>query len=125
MVDHQNTPPSHFRSYTTFEHSSWIKKRSIADGQTASKGSVWPLLRIGPESVAGFGPKYAGVWIYFESSILRIWKRIEVVVVSEGVIFVVKFKVGTHSFDPNDASRYAKVYDQIHDFLTRCGLPTL
>ena len=30
FVDHQNTPPSHFRSYTTFEHSSHLKAGDFA-----------------------------------------------------------------------------------------------
>lgn len=46
-------------------------------------------------------------------------------VVSEGMLFVVELKVGTHCFGPHDACRGAKVYDQTHGFLACNGAPTL
>lgn len=47
--------------------------------------------------------------IYFEFSIPRMGKRVDVVIVAMGVIFVIEFKVGSHSFDS-----YA--IDQAHDY---------
>lgn len=38
-------------------------------------------------------------WIYFEFSIPRMGRRVDVVIVAGGVVFVVEFKVGAHSFD--------------------------
>jgi hypothetical protein len=48
-------------------------------------------------------------WIYFEFSIPRMGKRVDVVIVMGGVVFVVEFKVGAHSFD-----RYA--VEQVYDY---------
>jgi hypothetical protein len=47
--------------------------------------------------------------IYFEFSIPRMGKRVDVVIVAMGVVFVIEFKVGSHSFDS-----YA--IDQAHDY---------
>lgn len=47
--------------------------------------------------------------IYFEFSIPRMGKRADVVIVAQGVIFVVEFKVGAQSFE-----RYA--ITQVHDY---------
>lgn len=47
--------------------------------------------------------------IYFEFSIPRMGKRVDVVIVAMGMIFVIEFKVGAHSFD-----NYA--IDQAHDY---------
>lgn len=38
-------------------------------------------------------------WIYFELSIPRMGKRADVVLLAGGVVFVIEFKVGSHSFD--------------------------
>jgi hypothetical protein len=38
-------------------------------------------------------------WIYFEFSIPRMGKRVDVVIVTGGVVFVIEFKVGAHTFD--------------------------
>ena len=48
-------------------------------------------------------------WIYFEFSIPRMGKRADVVLVTAGVVFVIEFKVGAHSFD-----NYA--VEQVHDY---------
>lgn len=48
-------------------------------------------------------------WIYFEFSIPRMGKRVDVVIVTSGVIFVVEFKVGAHSFE-----RHA--IEQVYDY---------
>ena len=48
-------------------------------------------------------------WIYFEFSISRMGKRADVVLLTGGVVFVVEFKVGSHSFDS-----YA--IEQSHDY---------
>ena len=47
--------------------------------------------------------------IYFEFSIPRMGKRADVVLLTGGVVFVIEFKVGSHSFD-----RYA--VEQAHDY---------
>ncbi|MEW6514214.1 MAG: DUF2075 domain-containing protein [Pseudomonadota bacterium] len=47
--------------------------------------------------------------IYFEFSIPRMGKRVDVVIVMGGVVFVLEFKVGAHSFD-----RYA--VEQVFDY---------
>ncbi len=47
--------------------------------------------------------------IYFEFSIPRMGKRVDVVIVTGGVVFVLEFKVGAHSFD-----RYA--VEQVFDY---------
>jgi hypothetical protein len=41
--------------------------------------------------------------IYFEFSIPRMGKRVDVVIVTMGVIFVIEFKVGSHSFEIHPA----------------------
>ncbi len=48
-------------------------------------------------------------WIYFEFSIPRMGKRADVVLLAGGVVFVIEFKVGSHSFDS-----YA--IEQAHDY---------
>jgi hypothetical protein len=48
-------------------------------------------------------------WIYFEFSIPRMGKRADVVLLTGSVVFVVEFKVGSHSFDS-----YA--IEQSHDY---------
>lgn len=48
-------------------------------------------------------------WIYFEFSIPRMGKRADVVLLVGGVVFVIEFKVGSHSFDS-----YA--VEQAHDY---------
>ncbi len=48
-------------------------------------------------------------WIYFEFSIPRMGKRADVVLLTGGVVFVIEFKVGSHSFDS-----YA--VEQVHDY---------
>lgn len=47
--------------------------------------------------------------IYFEFSIPRMGKRVDLVIVTRGVIFVIEFKVGSDNFDS-----YA--IDQAHDY---------
>jgi len=47
-------------------------------------------------------------WIYFEFSIPRMGKRADVVLITGGTVFVIEFKVGSHSFDS-----YA--IEQVHD----------
>lgn len=54
-----------------------------------------------PPSVTG--------WIYFEFSIPRMGKRVDVVIVTGGIVFALEFKVGAHSFD-----RYA--VEQVYDY---------
>jgi hypothetical protein len=48
-------------------------------------------------------------WIYFEFSIPRMGKRADVVRLTGGVVFVIEFKVGSHTFDS-----YA--VEQAHDY---------
>jgi len=48
-------------------------------------------------------------WIYFEFSIPRMGKRADVVLLIGGIVFVIEFKVGSHSFDS-----YA--IEQAHDY---------
>lgn len=48
-------------------------------------------------------------WIYFEFSIPRMGKRADVVLLTGGVVFVIEFKVGSHTFDS-----YA--VEQAHDY---------
>lgn len=67
----------------------------------AWQGQVQILRRHLPPTIAGR--------IYFEFSIPRMGKRVDVVIVAMGVIFVIEFKVGSHSFDS-----YA--IDQVHDY---------
>ena len=52
---------------------------------------------------------FQGSKIYFEYSIPRMGKRIDVVLVTGGVIFVIEFKVGTTTFD-------AYAIDQVWDY---------
>ncbi len=47
--------------------------------------------------------------IYFEFSIPRMGKRVDVIIVAKGVVFVIEFKVGAHTFDS-----YAVA--QVHDY---------
>lgn len=48
-------------------------------------------------------------WIYFEFSIPRMGKRVDVIIVTGGVLFVIEFKVGSHNFD-----NYA--IEQVYDY---------
>lgn len=48
-------------------------------------------------------------WVFFEFSIPRMGKRADVVLVIEGVIFVIEFKVGAGSFD-------RAAIEQVHDY---------
>jgi hypothetical protein len=48
-------------------------------------------------------------WIYFEFSIPRMGKRVDLVVVTGGVVLVIEFKVGSHNFDS-----YA--VEQVYDY---------
>lgn len=51
-------------------------------------------------------------WIYFEFSIPRMGKRVDVVIVTGAVIFVIEFKVGADTFD---RSAVEQVYDYALD----------
>lgn len=53
-------------------------------------------------------PTTAG-WIYFEFSIPRMGKRVDVIIVTGSVVLVIEFKVGAHNFD-----KYA--VDQVYDY---------
>ena len=64
-------------------------------------GQVQILRHYLPPTVAGR--------IYFEFSIPRMGKRVDVVIVTGGVVLVIEFKVGAHSFD-----RYA--VEQVYDY---------
>ena len=46
--------------------------------------------------------------IYFEFSIPRMGKRVDVVIVARGVIFVIEFKVGSHNLDSNGGTIAAR-----------------
>lgn len=48
-------------------------------------------------------------WIYFEFAIPRMGKRADVVLLIQGVIFVIEFKVGSTSFD-------RAAFEQVHDY---------
>ncbi len=54
-------------------------------------------------------PPASSGWIYFEFSIPRMGKRVDVVIVTGGVVFVVEFKVGAQSFES-----YA--VEQVYDY---------
>jgi hypothetical protein len=53
-------------------------------------------------------PSLSG-WLYFEFSIPRMGKRVDVIIITGGVIFVIEFKVGSNSFD-----NYA--IEQVYDY---------
>ncbi len=67
----------------------------------AWQGQIQLLRLLLPPTMAG--------WIYFEFSIPRMGKRADVVLLTGGVVFVIEFKVGSHSFDS-----YA--VEQAHDY---------
>jgi len=48
-------------------------------------------------------------YIYFEFSVPRIGKRLDVALLIEGILFVVEFKVGADSFDRS-------AIEQVHDY---------
>jgi hypothetical protein len=66
----------------------------------AWQGQIRLLQRLLPTTLSG--------WIYFEFSIPRMGKRADVVLLTGGIVFVIEFKVGSHSFD-----NYA--IEQAHD----------
>ena len=67
----------------------------------AWQGQIQVLRRFLPQSIEG--------WIYFEFSIPRMGKRVDVIIVTGGVIFVIEFKVGAHNFD-------ISAIEQVHDY---------
>ena len=67
----------------------------------AWQGQIRLLRRLLPSTLGG--------WIYFEFSIPRMGKRADVVLLTGGIVFVIEFKVGSHSFDG-----YA--IEQAHDY---------
>ncbi|MBL8420583.1 MAG: hypothetical protein JNK92_08080 [Dechloromonas sp.] len=67
----------------------------------AWQGQIQLLRRHLPPTITGR--------IYFEFSIPRMGKRVDVVIVTGGVIFVIEFKVGAQSFD-----RHA--FEQVYDY---------
>jgi len=67
----------------------------------AWQGQIQVLRRFLPKSITGR--------IYFEFSIPRMGKRVDVIVITGGVVFVIEFKVGARNFD-----RYA--IEQVHDY---------
>lgn len=67
----------------------------------AWQGQIQLLRKYVPPTMAGR--------IYFEFSIPRMGKRVDVVILTGGVVFVVEFKVGTHTFD-----RHA--VEQVYDY---------
>ena len=66
----------------------------------AWQGQIQLLRRFLPKSIIG--------WIYFEFIIPRMGKRVDVIVVTGGVVFVIEFKVGANNFD---SSAVEQVYD--------------
>lgn len=67
----------------------------------AWQSQIQLLRRFLPQSIEG--------WIYFEFSIPRMCKRVDVIIVTGGVIFVIEFKVGAHNFD-------ISAVEQVHDY---------
>lgn len=67
----------------------------------AWQSQIQLLRRFLPQSIEG--------WIYFEFSIPRMGKRVDVIIVTGGVIFVIEFKVGAHNFD-------ISAVEQVHDY---------
>jgi hypothetical protein len=54
-------------------------------------------------------PQVLDGWIYFEFSIPRMGKRVDVVLLVSGIVFVIEFKVGSTTFDNSSI-------EQVHDY---------